>query len=66
MNKHCCSFVNRRACWGPVRRGDWVDRILIDTFWKLLPSSCDLFSSVDRQVTGGLEEEMEGLEGERR
>lgn len=32
VKKHFCSFMNRLVCWGPVRRGDWVDRILIDTY----------------------------------
>lgn len=30
--KHCCSSMNRRLCWVPVRRAHWMDRILIDTF----------------------------------
>lgn len=57
--------MNRPVCWGPVRRGDWVDRNIDWHIWELLPSSCDVFSKVYRQVTGGLEGEIEGVEGER-
>lgn len=43
--------MNRLACWGPVRRGDWVDRILIDTFRSCYPAAVISFLGYN-QVTG--------------
>lgn len=39
VNKHCCLSMNRRLWWGPVRRTDWMDRILIDTFGSSSPAA---------------------------
>lgn len=39
VNKHRCPFMNRRLCWGPMRRADWMDRILIDTFGSSSPAA---------------------------